>query len=62
MAERQPRCEDRFSHKHEVLTADCPYGTVTIQFDEEGQLTMEMGSCLDMGHSGPRLSSSSGSM
>ena len=24
--------------QNKVLTADCPYGTVTIQFDHEGQL------------------------
>ena len=24
--------------KNEVITADCPYGSVTILFDEEGQL------------------------
>lgn len=29
--------------KDEVLTVDCPYGTVTILFDEEGQLkTIEL--------------------
>lgn len=26
------------SSKTKVLTADCPYGTVTIEFDHEGQL------------------------
>ena len=24
--------------KNEVITADCPYGSVTILFDDEGQL------------------------
>ena len=24
--------------KNKVITADCPYGTVTIQFDEKGEL------------------------
>lgn len=24
--------------KNEVITADCPYGSVTILFDNEGQL------------------------
>ena len=29
--------------KNEVITADCSYGTVTILFDEEGQLkTIEL--------------------
>jgi NAD(P)H-flavin reductase len=25
-------------YKNDVITVDCPYGTVTILFDEEGQL------------------------